>query len=200
MSSILRLRWFQVVVGLLAVLVVGLVVLRRDRQLEVSVLDLIERFPDAQKRTTMGTLHDGFAVVEVTIAGETKRCIFAHPFSRINWVIEQVPPNAVLKTMVGMRQESWSDFGDGALFRVGVSDGERYEEFFKQTIDPYNVETDRRWFPVEVDLLTYAGRRVEVIFNTEPGPHGNSVADAALWGDPRLEWANGHRPSVSAEP
>jgi hypothetical protein len=70
------------------------------------------------------------------------------------------------------------------MFRVGISTGGTYTEFFKQTIDPYHKPEDRRWVPIRVDLAKYGGQRVEVIFNTEPG--FNAVSDAALWVAPRI--------------
>jgi hypothetical protein len=40
--------------------------------------------------------------------------------------------------------------------------------------------------PFSIDLSKYAGRRVDVIFNTEPGELGSAYGDAALWCEPRI--------------
>jgi hypothetical protein len=159
----------------------------RSRQdaVEAGAIDLIELFPDAEKRTTMASLEDGYAIETITIGGDRKRSIFAHPFSRIIWTIT-VPPGGILRTAAALRPDVWSVPGDGALFRIGVSDGPTYTELFKGRINPAGQEADRRWHPVELDLAAYQGRRVKVIFNTEPGESGNAVGDACVWGAPRI--------------
>jgi hypothetical protein len=159
----------------------------RTRQggIESGAIDLVDLFPDAEKRTTMASLEEGYAIQTVTIDGDRKRAIFAHPFSRILWTVT-VPEHAVLRASAGLRPDAWSTEGDGALFRVGVSDGPNYTEYFKQMIQPFDKPGDRRWFPVEVDLTPYAGKQIKIVFNTEPGPSGNAVGDASVWGMPRI--------------
>jgi hypothetical protein len=176
------------VVAMVAIVLVvaGLWVWRaRQGALEAGAIDLIDGFPDAEKRTTMASLAEGYAIESVSIDGDRKRSIFAHPFSRITWSVA-IPPRAVLRTAAALRPDVWGSPGDGALFRIGISDGATYTEFYKQMIQPFDVPADRRWFPVEVDLSAYAGRTVKVIFNTEPGDAANAVADACIWGAPRI--------------
>lgn len=153
--------------------------------LEPGALDLLARFPDAEKRTTMPSLEEGFDIQTVTIAGERRRSLFAPPFSRVIWTVP-VPERAVLRTAAALRPDAWEHPTDGALFRVGIADRGTYTEFFKQMIRPHDEPGDRRWVSVEVDLSPYAGRTVKVIFNTEPGPHGAGFADACVWGAPRI--------------
>ena len=146
-------------------------------------VDLVELFPEAEKRTSMAQLADSFDVLYATIDGQRKRCIFAHPMSRVIWRVD-IPEGAVLETEMAVRQDAWTELSDGVMFRIGVSDGTEYKEFVKQVIDPYNVESDRHWFPVSVDLSAYAGQNMQVIFNTET--RQSPVRDAALWGEPRI--------------
>lgn len=148
-----------------------------------TLIDLIERFPEAEKRTTMASLHEGFGIEDVRIGSDARRAIFAHPPSRIIWRLT-VPDGSVLETACAIRPDAWKLDGDGATFRVGVSDGRSYREFVRQWIDPYHREADRRWFPVTVDLGEWAGREIEIIFNTEP--NFNAVHDAAVWGAPGI--------------
>jgi hypothetical protein len=159
----------------------------RSRQgaVEENAIDLIELFPDAEKRTTMPSLEEGFAIQTVVIDEDRKESIFAHPFSRIIWTLT-VPPGAVLRTAAALRPDAWTGGGDGALFRIGISDGPTYTEYLKLRLQPIQQAGDRRWFPAEVDLTPYAGREVKVIFNTEPGESGNAVGDACVWGAPRI--------------
>lgn len=153
--------------------------------LERGAIDLIELFPDAEKRTTMASLEDAFAIETVVISGERQRSLFAHPFSRVIWTVT-VPEGAVLRTAAALRPDSWKSPSDGAIFRVGVSDGPTYTNLAREVVRPQDVPSDRRWFPIEIDLSAYAGRQVQVIFNTEPGESGNAVGDACVWGSPRI--------------
>jgi hypothetical protein len=167
-----------------AVGIVAIVLMRPWRTPPEGVaIDLVDRFPDAEKRTLMPSLHGAFNIEDVTIQGETRRSIFALPPSRIIWKVD-VPTGAVLETFFAMRPDSWTVDGDGTTFRVGLSDGQRFQDFVKKWLDPYHRKEDRGWFPVRVDLAPWGGRRVEVIFNTEP--NFNSVHDAAVWGAPRI--------------
>lgn len=177
-------RWIYLLV-VVAILIVAFFVYWTRRPAPQTAIDLVARFPDAEKRTTMASLHDGFNVVDVTIGSDTKRSIFAHPHSRIIWHV-QVPEGAVLNAAVALMPHVWTLNGDGAQFRIGVSDGTRYEELFRQIVNPFYVEGDRRWIPVRLDLSAYEGEKVEVIFNTDPGQSGNAVNDAAVWGEPKI--------------
>ena len=85
-----------------------------------------------------------------------------------------------------MKPESWDQPGDGAQFRVGVSEGRDYEELLRQYVNP--KRGDRRWFSTRLDLSAYEGRQVKLIFNTDPGPTGKATTqnDLAVWGEPRV--------------
>lgn len=180
-----RLALVAAVVLVVGFLLVFVVPGRRDTG-DGPLVDLIALFPEAEKRTTMGSLTEAFAVIDVTLHGERRRAIFAHPTSRITWDVD-VPADAVLRTEAGMRLESWTAPGDGATFRIGIGDGPTYREVYERLLDPYNRPEDRGWAAIEIDLAPYAGRRVRIVFNTTPGPWDNAVRDAAVWGAPRIE-------------
>jgi hypothetical protein len=179
-------RTLVVILVVITALAGGLWLWRSNQAaVEPGAIDLIDRFPEAEKRTTMSSLQDAYSIQTVTINGDRKRAIFAHPFSRIIWTLE-VPEGAVLRAAAALRPDSWNNPGDGAIFRIGVSDGPVYTGLYRQVIRPQDEPGDRRWFPVEVDLSAYAGKQVKIIFNTEPGEYGNAVSDACVWGDPRI--------------
>lgn len=180
----MRQRWIYVAVALLLIAAAVILFMRRGPS-GPDVIDLVARFPDAEKRTTMPSLHEGFNVLDVDILGQTKRCIFAHPHSRIIWKVD-IPERAKLTTAVALQMHVWDHNGDGALFRIGVSDGTNYTELFRKYLNPYRREEDRKWSPVELDLSKWGGQHVQVIFNTEPGEIGNAVNDACVWGNPRI--------------
>ena len=76
------------------------------------------------------------------------------------------PRQCVAAVNVGLKPEAWTAEGDGVLFFVGVSDGRTFDKLFEQVVNPFNQPGDRKWIPVMVDLASYAGEEVEVIFNT----------------------------------
>jgi hypothetical protein len=75
------------------------------------------------------------------------------------------------------------------VFRIGVSDGRTYYELLTRHVNPYDAPDDRRWIPVTVDLRPFAGKAVDIIFNTDPSPPGvpaDGRNDLALWGEPTV--------------
>ena len=147
-------------------------------------VSLIGTLGEAEKRSNVGDPQ--WAVESVTIDGTTRQTILARPHSRLTYKIA-VPPDAWLETAFAMKPETWDLPGDGAQFRVGISDGRVYDELLRQHVNP--KRGDRRWFTARLDLSAYEGRQVSVIFNTDPGPPGASSDtnnDLAVWGEPRI--------------
>jgi hypothetical protein len=187
-TRVLRNRKALVIAGVVLVALVALWLwMRRGSERELNVIDLVDLFPEAEKRTSVASLEAAFQLKDVTVNGEKKHCIFAHPFSRITWKVK-IPPNAVVKTSFALQPDVWDKDTDGVQFRVGVSDGRAYEELLSQYVNPRARRSDRRWFTVGLDLSSYAGREVSVIFNTDAGPpgDGNTSYDWAVWGEPRV--------------
>ena len=152
---------------------------------QTTAIDLIEHFPEAEKRTTTDSLQVGFDIIDADLNGDRRRAIFAHASSRITWQID-VPKSAALETAIGLLPPAWTGEGNGAIFRIGVSDGTTYTEFFKQLVDPFNNEADRRWIPVTADLSRWGGTHVSLIFNVDANYGGNTANDLAVWGEPRI--------------
>jgi hypothetical protein len=150
-----------------------------------NVIDLVAEFPSAEHRSNSTPAESAFEIGSVTIDGQTKRTILARPFARIIYTL-QVPPDAWLEVSFAMRPDSWDVPGDGAQFRVGVSDGRSYEEILRQYVNP--KRGDRRWISARLDLSAYQGRDVKLIFNTDPGANGGHDAtnDFAVWGEPHV--------------
>ncbi len=170
-----------------AVIVIGGFWLWRRGSRGPELVDLVQEFPTAAKRTNMPP-DKAFKVEEVTIDGQTLRAIFAHPTSRIIWKI-RVPDDGWLRTSLALKPEAWQREGDGVLFRVGISDGRKYDELLNQHVDPIRTPADRRWIPVTLDLAAYGGQTVEVIFNTNVGPPrstSSATNDWSVWGAPQI--------------
>jgi hypothetical protein len=145
---------------------------------------LIPMFDSAEKRPAGGT----FEVIEADLAGEKKQAIYTVPASRIIYKA-RIPDDAWLRVSVGTKPESWTQEGDGVLFRFGVSDGRSYDPLFTQHVNPFANPGDRKWIQVWVDLSAYAGEEVQLIFNTNTSPEGKGDDprnDHALWGSPEI--------------
>jgi hypothetical protein len=127
-----------------------------------------------------------FELGDVTIAGRSLKSIAVSQSSRIVW-IENVPANAWLQVSLGLREEAWSKTGDGVLFLVGISHADRYDELVSLIVNPFGNAADRQWYPLMLDLSPYAGKKVEVIFNTRAGgPNATADNDLAVWGAPLI--------------
>jgi hypothetical protein len=155
---------------------------------EGVALDLVEAFRGAEKRTTLDP-QAAFSLDPQTIKGETKPAVFAHPPSRIIYKDILVPEHARLEVFLGIKEEAWDKGTDGVYFRVGVSHGEDYRDLAARHLDPYRVAGDRGWVPLSFDLSEYAGKKINVVFNTHesaPGGPNNGMYDFAVFGAPRI--------------
>lgn len=150
-----------------------------------NVIDLVEQFPKAEHRSNSTPSESAFEIGSVTIDGQTKRTILARPAARIIYTVV-VPPDAWLDVAFAMRPDSWNVKGDGAQFRVGISEGRTYDEVLRQYVNP--ARGDRRWFTARLDLSAYEGRTVKLIFNTDPGEDGGGdpTNDFTVWGEPHV--------------
>jgi len=173
-----------IAVAVLVLIALGWYVFKR-RSGSANLVDLVDQFPQAEHRSNATPKESAFEVGTTTIDGQQKRSILAKPFARITYSVV-VPPDAWLEVNFAMRPDSWDQPGDGAQFRVGISEGKTYEELLRQYVNP--KRGDRRWFTARLDLSAYEGRQVNLIFNTDPGPPGahDSTNDLAVWGEPRV--------------
>jgi hypothetical protein len=189
MSPVLNNRKVVAALAALAVVVAVVAFWMLRQGGPAAATDLISLLPDAVMRSTWEQPGDKpFTVGPVTLAGETHQAIFAPPHARIRWKIE-VPRRGTLEIYYGLREDAWSGDGNGAQFRIGVSDGRTYEEYLKEVVNPKDRERDRRWLSATIDLSAYEGQLIELNLNTDPGPPkdaGDSRNDFAVWGEPRI--------------
>ncbi len=178
-------RWILAVV--FALIVIGGFWLWMRNRSGPRFVDLVQEYPNAEKRSNRG-VDKAFAVEDVTINGQTMKAIYAHPTSRITWKLN-MPDDAWLRTSIALKPDAWPLDGDGVLFRIGVSDGKKYDELLNQHVDPARQPGDRRWIPITLDLSAYGGQTVWVIFNTGIGPPKTKSTpnnDWAVWGAPQI--------------
>ena len=155
-------------------------------------LDLVEQFPNAVEKRPRP---DVFAVADVSLAGERRRAITTTESSRIKFRLV-VPENGWLIVDIGLLEKAWTIQGDGVHFLIGLSEGPnvRWEELVNLTWNPYGNPSERRWHNLALDLSTYAGATVDLVFNTYASPPpapGTPAAndgngDFAAWGNPRV--------------
>ena len=177
-------RSLFIAVGVIAVLILGWWLFGRGRG--AGAISLIDRFETAEKKPNPGV----FAIEDVTINGETKKSIAVAPGMGSRLIFKsRIPDDGWLRVSVGLKQEAWTQEGDGVRFMALVSDGRASDELFVQDVNPFLNQTDRKWIPVMVDLSAYAGEEVDVILNTYGSGPGKGVDlrnDLAVWGSPEI--------------
>jgi hypothetical protein len=150
------------------------------------VADLVEALPSAaDRRPSPGA----FTVVDASLGGETRRSILVTETSRLIYSVP-VPSRAALQVSLGLAEEAWTTEGDGVLFRIliGAQGTRGQREVIHRVVAPFSTPADRGWQHVEVDLSSYAGRTIDLFFNTNASlPGGDDRrGDLALWGAPRI--------------
>jgi hypothetical protein len=177
-------RSLVIAVGVAAVLILGWWLFGRSGG--GGAIDLMDRFASAEKRPNDGV----FVVGDVTLGGETKKAIAVAPSAGTRLTFKaHIPDDGWLRVSVGLKEEAWTQEGDGVLFRAIVSDGRASDEILVQHVNPFLNPTDRKWIPVMLDLSAYAGEEVDIMFNTNastPGKPGDMRSDLALWGAPEI--------------
>jgi hypothetical protein len=114
-----------------------------------NLIDLVEQFPAAEHRSNSTPKEAAFEVGHTAIDGQEKRSILARPFARITYN-GRGATRRVARGELRLRPDSWEVPGDGAQFRVGISEGKTYEELLRQYVNP--KRGDRRWFTARLDL------------------------------------------------
>lgn len=109
--------------------------------------------------------------------------LFQHPPShRVSYKTVIDPRLPVLKGIAAIKPDAL-DKTAGVQFDLEINTGVKVEKLFSTLLNPKQVPADRSGRTFQVNLSQYAGREVELLFSTNPGPNG-SVAYA--WGG----WAN----------
>jgi hypothetical protein len=175
---------------LLLVVAAYYVYYQRTRHEQVAV-DLVALFPDTTRVEKRASLppETAYQVGVQTVKGESRPGIFMHPTARLTYRRVLIPESASLRVYLAVKEDAWDKPSDGVLFRFGVSDGQMYQELLNQHVDPAHVEGDRQWLRKDINLSSYAGQQVDLIFNTNtslPGRGDNGAYDFAVWGTPEI--------------
>ncbi len=114
-----------------------------------------------------------------------------HATSTITYTFTDLPADTALKTAFTINPVAWDYHeqgvtSDGAEFVVSIQHEDGTREVVRRFIDPVHNQRDRRWFPVIIDLSTYAGERVQLVLSVLPGPDGKEHFDWGGWRQPVL--------------
>ena len=167
----------------------------RERYVRYRVADLRDRLPEAAITPTTPFCSDpndptGCVRVQpwqfvMPENGDTRPVIFAHAPARVTLPLDVPRAPAFLWLSPALDPLAWSWGGDGVTFRVRVvQDGQRHRVVGTPS-DACNP-ADQSWVEAFVPLDAYAGKRVNLVLETDPGPAGNADADRGGWGSPWL--------------
>ena len=177
-------RSLFIAAGVVAVLILGWWLFGRGGG--AHVVNLLDQFDSAEKRPSP----EIFALEDITINGETKKSIAISPGMGSRIIFKcRIPDDGWLRVSVALKPEAWTLEGDGVRFMALVSDGRESDELFVQDVNPFLNQADRKWIPVMIDLSTYAGEDIRVIFNTYGSAPKKGIDlrnDLAVWGAPEI--------------
>lgn len=124
------------------------------------------------------------------IAGVAKDALFAHPPLAVTFTLD-IPRGAPeLSFALGMSPEVFSPSrGEGVRFRVRAAGQVVFEELW----DPKRRPEHRAWGERRVDLVLFAGCRVDVQLETAPEHQDANQFNWAAWGMPRIATTRGQR-------
>jgi hypothetical protein len=90
------------------------------------------------------------------------------------------PRQPILQGVVAM-QAAAQDKSDGVGFLLAIRSDGKTDTLFSTVLNPKDILSDRTGQPFEADLTPYAGKDVELLFSTDPGPSGNNAFDWGGW-------------------
>ena len=139
---------------------------------------------------------------QFTIGGEPKAVLYEHPpYDRLPFTIDVTPAKRRFFFSIAMDPSvydgSQPTCGDGVEFRLEARDSAgRIAPLYSRYIDPKHNQAERNWIEVSVDLTSYVGQSVTLLFTTSPGPAGDTCMDWAGWGDPHFAAGAAAQPAL----
>ncbi len=125
------------------------------------------------------------------IGDENKYIIFEHPIAQNQSIFYfahiPVTNTSILRFDIALDPSVWSpEKGDGVDYKIYINSIAPENLIFSQYIDPKHNMTEQKWNPYNVNLSSYAGNNVTLLFSTLPGPKNDGTYDWAWWGDPMI--------------
>jgi Gpi18-like mannosyltransferase len=141
------------------------------------------RFRDAEVRADVG---GRVGISSFAIDGEKRTVLYVNPPSEVRYRLTP-PPGAVLRCGIALNPATWAPGkGHGVTFEVRVAEQGVEGTLFSRYVDPERNPADRRWQEVQVDLASFAGREITLIFATTGDSAGYFDLDAAGFSDPTI--------------
>lgn len=154
-------------------------------------IDLLSLLARAEKRPPV-TGEDAFVVGDIQFDGRVIPAVIVPQPSRIVWTV-RIPRRATLTGHAGLAPDRTGKYAGDAVFRIGVSGGRIYEQVFERRMTPVEVESDRTFVPIAVDLSAWAGwqwslfyRPSESTWNLVFSVDGARTTDTPLWLAPAI--------------
>ena len=157
---------------------------------EISFIDLIDGATVIENPTDYRKVDTD----EVEILGNTRRVLFHHPPSSIEFQPIDLGQKASLEFAIALNPTAWKEAGDGVTFKIlARSENGAESEIYSRYIDPKRDPDQRRWIDERVDLSRFQGQPTQFIFRTDPGPNNNTYFDWSIWGNPKATSARSIR-------
>ncbi|MFC2163853.1 sulfatase, partial [Acidobacteriota bacterium] len=89
----------------------------------------------------------------------------------------------------GIVNESWENIQGGVKFEIFVEDKDTdsEESIFNQILNPKKKNIDRRWLEFEINLASYTGQSINLIFKTSPTKQNKAKNNCvSVWENPTL--------------
>lgn len=115
------------------------------------------------------------------------------PSSRLAYRTRIDARTPVFEVLVAIKGEV-ARRGDGVGFRLEVKDGDTIRALAEVNLNPRDVPADRAGRVIRADLSQFAGREIELLFSTDPGPAGDSSWDWGGWASLRFLPLSGEFP------
>jgi len=123
------------------------------------------------------------------INGDKRHLLFQHPISRVSTKVN-IPSQAELLFGLALDPEVWENGkSDGILYRIFIEDPQNPDttnKVFEYFLSPGKPDEKQNWLDFSVNLSTYGGREVKIVFETSPGPDNNSAYDWGGWSTPTI--------------
>lgn len=150
--------------------------------------------------------HTGLSIGTADLGGAREAMGMHVPFHGgagrcwVEWTID-LPPAAPLAltfaTALHHSGETDRQRSDGILYRVSVADAAAPQDWTPLHED---FTDTRRWKDGRVDLGAYAGRRILLRLESDPGPNRNTAFDHSWWAEPVLVSGRGGPAARKLEP
>ena len=128
-----------------------------------------------------------FYFADITCGGVSKHGIFSHPPYRngVGYTYGILGPVVIpdddceFRAFIGLKDGG--DTSDGVVFQVLALD-----ESGREYLLVRELWDKREWKAVSASLSAFSGRKIRLKLIADVGPHDNSSADWASWGEPRI--------------